>query len=100
MSNQTLARLSNQSDVPLGYGNWGDGASSTAVSKKGVDHDAKVLASAMNVAYAPGKNLMMTCFMLWMSGNQPSIMSMMMLMMAFSGPVKVLLNSIATRASL
>jgi hypothetical protein len=61
--------------------------------------------SAMAVATAPGKQLLMTAFMLWMSGNSLQIFSIMMLFMALSQPLqkiftvgkgKYIYNSIST----
>jgi hypothetical protein len=46
----------------------------------------------MSHAIAPGKSMFMTAFMLWMSGNDLAIFSIMMLGMAFSTPVKGLMN--------
>ena len=47
-----------------------------------------VYQSAMNTALAPGKQLLMTAFMLWMSGNTLQIFSIMMLGMALYQPVQ------------
>lgn len=41
----------------------------------------------MALAQAPGKQLLMTCFMLWMSGNSLQIFSIMMLSMALWTPI-------------
>jgi len=49
-------------------------------------------ASAMSIAQAPGKQLFMTAFMLWMSGNSLQIFSIMMLGMALWTPLGELFN--------
>lgn len=45
---------------------------------------------AMNIAYGPGKNLLSTAFMLWMSGSSIQIFSIMMTAMALINPLKAL----------
>lgn len=45
---------------------------------------------AMAVAFAPGKNLLSTAFMLWMSGSSIQIFSIMMTGMALINPIKAL----------
>ncbi len=45
---------------------------------------------AMNIAYGPGKNLLSTAFMLWMSGSSIQIFSIMMTAMALFNPLKAL----------
>jgi len=57
------------------------------------DHEAKIRAAAMQIAYAPGKNLMMTCFMMWMSGNTIQIFSIMTLCMGLWGPLSKIANT-------
>ena len=64
-------------------------SSSPAVLSKTAD---LVYASAMNTATAPGKQLLMTAFMLWMSGNSLQIFSIMMLGMAFWQPLQRLMS--------
>ena len=57
------------------------------------DKQAELLyKSAMALATAPGKQLMMTAFMLWMSGNSLQIFSIMMLGMALWTPVSEIFN--------
>ena len=51
-----------------------------------------VYQSAMNTALAPGKQLLMTAFMLWMSGNTLQIFSIMMLGMALYQPLQKIMN--------
>ena len=51
-----------------------------------------VYQSAMNTALAPGKQLLMTAFMLWMSGNTLQIFSIMMLGMALYQPLQRMVN--------
>lgn len=46
----------------------------------------------MNMAYGPGKNLLTTAFMLWMSGSSIQIFSIMMTGMALFNPLKALLT--------
>ena len=62
---------------------------STATLQKTAD---LVHASAMNTALAPGKQLLMTAFMLWMSGNTLQIFSIMMLGMALYQPLQRIFN--------
>jgi hypothetical protein len=47
---------------------------------------------AMNIAYAPGKGLLSTAFMLWMSGSSIQIFSIMMTGMALINPLKALFS--------
>jgi len=47
---------------------------------------------AKAIAFAPGKNLFMTGFMLWMSGSTVHIFSMMFTMMALRTPVTAVMN--------
>ncbi len=44
----------------------------------------------MSIAYGPGKNLLTTAFMLWMSGSSIQIFSIMMTGMALINPIKAL----------
>ncbi|RYH07628.1 ER membrane protein complex subunit 4 [archaeon] len=44
----------------------------------------------MNIAMGPGKNLLTTAFMLWMSGSSIQIFSIMMTGMALINPIKAL----------
>lgn len=46
----------------------------------------------MNIATSPGKQVLMTAFMLWMSGSSLQIFSIMMLSMAFWQPLQKLFN--------
>jgi hypothetical protein len=70
-----------------------DGGSSAnvAADAKNSNRDGKqaelIHAAAMAIATAPGKQLLMTCFMLWMSGNSLQIFSIMMLGMALWTPI-------------
>lgn len=59
-------------------------------------HADLIYKSAMSMATAPGKQLFMTMFMLWMSGNTLQIFSIMMLSIAMWTPLSEILN-IATR---
>lgn len=49
--------------------------------------------TAKAIAIAPGKNLFMTAFMLWMSGSTVHIFSMMFTMMAMRTPVMAIVNT-------
>eukprot|EP01039_Chlorochromonas_danica_P019317 gene19317-23366_t len=46
----------------------------------------------MNIAYGPGKNLLSTAFMLWMSGSSIQIFSIMMTGMALINPLKAIFS--------
>jgi ER membrane protein complex subunit 4 len=46
--------------------------------------------AAMNIAYGPGKGLLTTGFMLWMSGSSIQIFSIMMTGMALFNPLKAI----------
>lgn len=48
--------------------------------------------AAMNIAYGPGKSLLTTGFMLWMSGSSIQIFSIMMTGMALFNPLKAILT--------
>lgn len=67
-----------------------------SLTKKSAADEAKqqelLSAAAMAIAQAPGKNLFMTAFMLWMSGNSLQIFSIMMLGMAMWTPIGELAN--------
>uniref|UniRef100_A0A7S3LQY2 ER membrane protein complex subunit 4 n=1 Tax=Aplanochytrium stocchinoi TaxID=215587 RepID=A0A7S3LQY2_9STRA len=58
----------------------------------GLNMDAARRNQLMNVAKAPGKQLFMTGFMLWMSGSSMNIFSIMMTGMALWTPLKTLLS--------
>ena len=47
---------------------------------------------AMQIAYSPGKSIPMTAFMMWMSGSNVNIFSMMMTGMAIINPIKSMMN--------
>jgi hypothetical protein len=68
------------------------GSSSAAAAANVEKTAALVYQSAMSTATAPGKQLLMTAFMLWMSGNSLQIFSIMMLGMALYQPLQRLLN--------
>ena len=70
--------LGNYNGISSNYN--GDTISST--------HKKKIYQSAMAVATAPGRQLFMTMFMLWMSGKSLQIFSIMMLGMAFWTPLQ------------
>lgn len=46
----------------------------------------------MNIAYGPGKNLLTTAFMLWMSGSSIQIFSIMMTGMSLLNPLKAIFS--------
>ncbi len=50
------------------------------------------------IAYSPGKNIMTTAFMLWMSGSSIQIFSLMMTGMALVNPINAIANVGATFA--
>lgn len=56
------------------------------------DRDAAKVAQMMGVAQAPGKQLFMMGFMLWMSGSSMNIFSIMMTGMALWTPIKSLMS--------
>lgn len=62
-----------------------------SADEKAKQHDL-LYKSAMALATAPGKQLMMTAFMLWMSGNSLQIFSIMMLGMALWTPIGEIIN--------
>lgn len=78
--------------TPLGYvpGNFEHGQSRSGADQE--KHKELIMKSAMGVATAPGKQLMMTCFMLWMSGNTLQIFSIMMLCMSFWNPLSAIFS--------
>lgn len=47
---------------------------------------------ALDVALAPGKNILMQGFMMWMSGSYINIFSIMITAMAFINPIKAIIN--------
>ena len=56
------------------------------------DRNAAKVAQMMAVAQAPGKQLFMMAFMLWMSGSSLNIFSIMMTGMALSTPIYSLMS--------
>ena len=56
------------------------------------NRDAAKTRQMMAVAYAPGKQLFMTAFMLWMSGSSLNIFSIMMTGMALWSPIRSLFS--------
>ena len=55
---------------------------------------------AMEIAYGPGKNIFMQGFMMWMSGSQINIWSMMITGMALINPIKAIADTNRTFARL
>lgn len=47
---------------------------------------------ALDVALAPGKNILMQGFMMWMSGSSIHIFSIMITAMAFINPIKAIVS--------
>jgi hypothetical protein len=84
---------SHRPPLPVGFilGNH-NSSSDVYVAESGKDgvasKEKKVYNSAMAMATAPGKQMLMTCFMLWMSGSSLQIFSIMMLGMAFWTPLQ------------
>lgn len=86
-----IARGDEQAPDPPGFSKPGRDqsiASTTSGSKEATQKDDLMQKRAMEIAYAPGKNLFMTGLMLWMSGSEVNIFSMMMTGMALMNPVK------------
>ncbi|KAJ8599632.1 hypothetical protein CTAYLR_005393 [Chrysophaeum taylorii] len=65
-----------------------DGASARALKVK----TELMQRRAMDVAIAPGKNILMQGFMMWMSGSSINIFSIMITGMAFMNPIKAIVN--------
>jgi hypothetical protein len=95
------AGTSSQDVVPFGFSAASASSSAggeyvVADEKSARADEAKqaelIYASAMAIAQAPGKQLLMTAFMLWMSGNSLQIFSIVMLGMAMWTPVQELFN--------
>lgn len=83
-------------EAPLGYSIRTVDVSSDASSKKEDGKESKsdlVYNSAMALAQSPGSQLMMTAFMLWMSGNTLQIFSISMLAMAFWQPIQKIIGT-------
>lgn len=55
---------------------------------------------AMEIAYGPGRNIFMQGFMMWMSGSQINIWSMMITGMALINPIKAIADTNRTFARL
>lgn len=79
--------------VPSGYinGDFSDDQSTKQTVNQSKQGDL-LYQSALNTGLAPGKQLLMTAFMLWMSGNSLQIFSIMMLGMAFFQPLTKMFN--------
>lgn len=89
---QSLANGDNNNNNPPGFlaGDFvqdKDTVSGDKASKDAQKQADLIYSSAMNLATAPGRQLFMTGFMLWMSGNSLQIFSIMMLLMAFWTPL-------------
>ena len=65
--------------------------SETSLSSKQRQRDAMMQSRAMQTGMAPGKNIFMQGFMMWMSGSGINIFSMMITGNALLTPVKALL---------
>lgn len=77
---------------PIGFDADTD-ADGTVVQAAVITADKELAAKqkqAMAIAYGPGKNLLSTGFMLWMSGSSIQIFSIMMTGMALINPLKAL----------
>merc|ERR1712129_689898 len=57
-----------------------------AVAKRGLVDQTQL--KAKKLSWSPGKNFMMTAFMLWMSGNGVHIFSIMITFYAIYNPIK------------
>eukprot|EP00607_Mallomonas_marina_P007710 CAMPEP_0182416822 /NCGR_PEP_ID=MMETSP1167-20130531/1193_1 /TAXON_ID=2988 /ORGANISM="Mallomonas Sp, Strain CCMP3275" /LENGTH=175 /DNA_ID=CAMNT_0024589921 /DNA_START=130 /DNA_END=657 /DNA_ORIENTATION=+ len=86
----TQSELSSQNNIrgPPGFdpnfdANHEELSSAVALEKEVAAKNKQV----MGLAYSPGKNLMMTGFMLWMSGSSIQIFSIMMTGMALFNPI-------------
>eukprot|EP01041_Mallomonas_annulata_P004639 gene4639-9207_t len=82
-------------DLPLPFGydahfdvNHEELSSAVALEKEIAAKQRQV----MSIAYSPGKNLLMTGFMLWMSGSSIQIFSIMMTGMALVNPIIAVTN--------
>jgi hypothetical protein len=61
--------------------------------KEQAEKDEKIYKSAMAAAMAPGSQLMMTAFMLWMSGSTLQVFSFFILGMAVMNPLRALADA-------
>ncbi len=80
--------------VPSGFiaGHFDNRPDAKRSSSEDRAQDDLVYKSAMSIATAPGKQLFMTAFMLYMSGNTLQIFSIMMLGMALWQPIQKLMT--------
>eukprot|EP00468_Gymnochlora_sp_CCMP2014_P003399 CAMPEP_0167747448 /NCGR_PEP_ID=MMETSP0110_2-20121227/4292_1 /TAXON_ID=629695 /ORGANISM="Gymnochlora sp., Strain CCMP2014" /LENGTH=192 /DNA_ID=CAMNT_0007632361 /DNA_START=1 /DNA_END=579 /DNA_ORIENTATION=- len=78
---------------PIGFiaGDFNGGGDDSNVRR--IEMDEKVKASAMATARSPFKQILMTGFMMFMTGNTLQIFSIMMLGMAMWTPISGLLNT-------
>jgi hypothetical protein len=84
-----------QGDMPVPVGfvrGWKSDGDEKSSKISAADQKELVQKSAMALATAPGKQLFMTAFMLYMSGNSLQIFSIMMLGMAFWQPLQKMFN--------
>ncbi|KAG0228905.1 hypothetical protein B0O80DRAFT_298762 [Mortierella sp. GBAus27b] len=79
---------------PPGYVGSKDVASRGQKGTKNKEFDSELLKvkKAWDVALAPGKQLPMQAFMLWMSGNSVQIFSVAITAMLMFSPIKALMN--------
>ena len=93
-SHEELAKREGETTDPLGYDAGFDMSQvkDDGTKKQQVSIEKLKQKRAMQIGYAPGKNLLMTGFMLWMSGANVNIFSMMITGMAVMNPCKALFN--------
>ena len=91
---EELAKRELETTDPLGYVRDFDMSEveDDSSKKKQVSIEKLKQKRAMEIGWAPGKNLLMTGFMLWMSGSGVNIFSMMITGMAVMNPCKALFN--------
>lgn len=85
-------------DLPIGYIPPAEKIALRELSKKDeakerLATNEKVYQSAMTTAQAPGGQLFMTAFMMWMSGSTLQIFSIFFLSMAFMTPLRAIMNA-------
>ncbi|KAG0017681.1 hypothetical protein BGZ82_000679 [Podila clonocystis] len=92
----TAAQVTNDSSKrfadPPGYVGSKDISAKGQKGGKGMEVDQELLKKAWDVALAPGKQLPMQAFMLWMSGNSVQIFSVAITAMLMFSPIKALFS--------
>jgi len=82
----------NQYDVPYAYLPGNFASENRALRTAAENKQSLVYKSAMNIATAPGKQLFMTAFMLWMAGSGLHIFSLIMVAVSLWQPIQKLLS--------